>query len=392
MGNHQNVSWWLPSFFAIPAEQECISTHKVRAQLDIRDVILRGLGMCLQQANSVRVITKALLANLRSNNDCGLNVPPMKGRIRDMNREKSSTEKEMIVAEDVTDIQLTQAGYYWEMGFNEFDFTCKIKGDDDVLHMREQRHDEGSGFVIRSEKDDIWERITRKEACKLDDKLQEAIQYGNYHKRIAGLTTVDDCKDLEFELMENDNVYLNRVIRKLWPELAAKQEEIVGTKPEVVTDFRRKTDEMFHQIDGMGASEIEGIVSDYVQSKIDENDLEAEVVGVVVSGSRCRGIEKVGSDLDVVLEYKGNVREDAFFDILHEDGMEIGGVKVDINPITEGKTGTLETYLPGVEAYLQEKGNEKRKRKTVKEKIMEKKEKTLNGSRKIKEKKKDIVR
>ena len=186
--------------------------------------------MCLQQANSVRVITKALLANLRSNNDCGLNVPPMKGRISDMNRENNSTEKEMIVAEDITDIKLTQAGYYWEMGFNEFDFTCKIKGEDDVLHMREQRHDEGSGFVIHSEKDDIWERITRKEACKLDDKLQEAIQYGNYHKRITGLTTVEDCKDLEFELMENNNVYLNRVIRKLWSELAATQEEIAGIR------------------------------------------------------------------------------------------------------------------------------------------------------------------
>ena len=331
--------------------------------------------MCLQQANSVRVITKALLANLRSNNDCGLNEPPMKGRMKDMNRENSSTEKEMIVAEDITDIQLTQAGYYWEMGFNEFDFTCKIKGEDDVLHMRAQRQDDGSGFVIRSEKDDIWERITRKEACKLDDKLQEAIQYGNYHKRITGLTTVEDCKDLEFELMENNNVYLNRVIRKLWSELEAKREEIAGTEPGVVTDFRRKTDEMFHRIDGMGASEIEGIVSDYVQSKIDENDLEAEIVGVVVSGSRCRGIEKAGSDLDMVLEYKGNVREDTFFDILHEDGMEIGGVKVDINPITEGKTGTLERYLPAVEEYLGKKQIEREKRKSVRENIKSKKEK-----------------
>ena len=33
----------------------------------------------------------------------------------------------------------------------------------------------------------------------------------------------------------------------------------------------------------------------------------------------------------------------------------ISGVKVDINPITEGKTGTLATYLPGVESYLEEK-------------------------------------
>lgn len=51
--------------FAIPAKQECISTHKVRAQLGIEDDILRGLGMCLQQAKCAHVRTRALLANLR---------------------------------------------------------------------------------------------------------------------------------------------------------------------------------------------------------------------------------------------------------------------------------------------------------------------------------------
>ena len=72
---------------------------------------------------------------------------------------KEQIDKKMkdIVADDITDITLIQAGYYWNAGYNEFDFTCKIKGEDDVLHMREQRHDDGSSFVIRSEKDDIWE-------------------------------------------------------------------------------------------------------------------------------------------------------------------------------------------------------------------------------------------
>ena len=42
------------------------------------------------------------------------------------------------------------------------------------------------------------------------------------------------------------------------------------------------------------------------------------------------------------------------FNAFNEDGLMIGGVKVDINPITEGKTGTLATYLPGVESYLAE--------------------------------------
>ena len=86
--------------------------------------------------------------------------------------------------------------------------------------------------------------------------------------------------------------------------------------------------------------------------------LDAEIVDVVVAGSRCRGIEKENSDLDVVVEYIGSTREDDLFNLLHEDSIYIAGIQVDINPITEGKTGTLETYLPEVETYLQEKAQQ----------------------------------
>ena len=44
---------------------------------------------------------------------------------------------------------------------------------------------------------------------------------------------------------------------------------------------------------------------------------------MILSGSRCRGIEKTGSDLDVVVDYKGTIREDDFFNILHEDGFRL---------------------------------------------------------------------
>ena len=197
---------------------------------------------------------------------------------------KEQIDKKMkdIVADDITDITLIQAGYYWNAGYNEFDFTCKIKSEDDVLHMREQRHDDGSSIVIRSEKDDIWERIAPSEVYKLDDKLQEAIQYGNYHKRIEGITTIEDCKDLEFELMENDNVYLNRVLGKLWNELEAKQNEIADAglqetgelQSDIVAEFRSKTDELFHEVDGQSAGDIEKMVAAYVQEKIEEEMLE----------------------------------------------------------------------------------------------------------------------
>ena len=66
-------------------------------------------------------------------------------------------------------------------------------------------------------------------------------------------------------------------------------------------------------------------------------------------------MEEPVSDLDVAVEYRGGENEDTLFNAFNEDGFTIGGVKVDINPITEGKTGTLGEYLPGVEAYLAEK-------------------------------------
>lgn len=123
----------------------------------------------------------------------------------------------------------------------------------------------------------------------------------------------------------------------------------------VVADFKAKTEELFNGINGRTQDDIEQTVWAYLQSKIDEYKIDVELVDVVVSGSRCRGLEKAGSDLDVVVEYKGREHEDTLFNAFNEDGLMIGGIKVDINPITEGKTGTLATYLPGVESYLAEK-------------------------------------
>ncbi len=141
-------------------------------------------------------------------------------------------------------------------------------------------------------------------------------------------------------------------------DLEAKQAEFRENNPDVVADFRARTEELFHSLDGQSAEDIEKTVYAYVRSQIDEYGLDAEIVDVVVSGSRCRGIEKENSDLDVVVEYTGSTREDDLFNMLHEDSIYIAGIQVDINPITEGRTGTLETYLPEVETYLQEKAQQ----------------------------------
>ena len=66
-----------------------------------------------------------------------------------------------------------------------------------------------------------------------------------------------------------------------------------------------------------------------------------DIVDVVVSGSRCRGLEKAGSDLDVVVEYKGREHEDTLFNAFNEDGLMIGGIKVDIEQSAYTFTGCI---------------------------------------------------
>ncbi len=131
-----------------------------------------------------------------------------------------------------------------------------------------------------------------------------------------------------------------------------READKIEPQKNVVEEFKAKTDELFHEISEMNPSEIEETVKCHVQAKIDEFGINAEIVDVAVVGSRCRGLERKGSDLDVVVELSTNEREDVLFDTFNEGGLHIGGIIVDINPITAQRTGTLETYLPKVEEYL----------------------------------------
>ena len=139
-----------------------------------------------------------------------------------------------------------------------------------------------------------------------------------------------------------------------YDELMEKVESASRIEPpsSVVADFKAKTDELFHDISEMNPAEIEETVKCHVQAILDETGIDAVIVDAAVAGSRCRGLERDGSDLDVVVELSTNEREDVLFDTFNEDGLRIGGIKVDINPITAQRTGTLESYLPQVEDYL----------------------------------------
>ena len=184
------------------------------------------------------------------------------------------------------------------------------------------------------------------------DEIVTDLKEPTHRSELEGsIRTDDELIPIDYDgLMEKaeqaEKGHLEERIRNEVPE---------AMESKVIADFKAKTEELFHGINGQTQEDIELNVYAYLQSKIDEYGMDIQLVDMAVSGSRCRGLEETGSDLDVVVEYRGGENEDALFNAFNEDGFKIGGVKVDINPITEGKTGTLGEYLPGVEAYLEEK-------------------------------------
>ena len=107
-------------------------------------------------------------------------------------------------------------------------------------------------------------------------------------------------------------------------------------------------------LNGMGRAEIEYEVLFHARAVLEEMGLENEVtlIGARIHGSRSRDdLYRADSDLDVVLSYRGNIREDSFFNELNSYGMAIAGIKIDINPISEERI-TLAEYIKESEAYL----------------------------------------
>lgn len=105
-------------------------------------------------------------------------------------------------------------------------------------------------------------------------------------------------------------------------------------------------------LDGYTKQEVLDAVRGDIESRINDADIDGITIkGMDLHGSRMRGDAREDSDLDVVMEYDGDISEDGLFNIINEEPIEIGGVKVDVNPIKKGKSGTLEQYMKRSRAY-----------------------------------------
>lgn len=147
------------------------------------------------------------------------------------------------------------------------------------------------------------------------------------------------------------------------PQSAAKAKPPAAEKPENTTGGGSAADA------GRDARKVVG--TDYTVARAREllrEDVEARiadaaeelgadlrVVGVDLHGSRVRGDARPDSDLDLVVEYEGDAREDDLFDALNADPIDFHGIRVDVNPIRADKTGTLAEYMARSDGYDREK-------------------------------------
>lgn len=106
----------------------------------------------------------------------------------------------------------------------------------------------------------------------------------------------------------------------------------------------------------MSRDEIETTVLLRTRELVIEQGIDAQVLAARVYGSRTKdGMYGEDSDLDVVVYYKGSIREEDFFSALNSGQSRMNGMKLDINPINEEKSVSLEDFMRKSTEYLESK-------------------------------------
>ena len=103
---------------------------------------------------------------------------------------------------------------------------------------------------------------------------------------------------------------------------------------------------------GMSADDITDMVTEDIKNILADYDVsedEFKFEDIRIYGSYSKGTNKVGSDLDIVVQFSGSMREDSAFNMLHDEELSIydkkgNKVKIDINPINTADHGTIDEY------------------------------------------------
>ena len=138
---------------------------------------------------------------------------------------KDHAEKPL-TADDIQNLVLTGREYFAGSRTTVYDFECDIRGEHDSLQYTLEYHDDGEGFTIHTEKDDIWERMSEPELERLEGILSREAVYFKYHEKITGAESLEDLKEIEYEIMEDESPYFPAVSERVWKAFSQKEHEL----------------------------------------------------------------------------------------------------------------------------------------------------------------------
>lgn len=162
------------------------------------------------------------------------------------------------------------------------------------------------------------------------------------------------------EMVRQQKEALDAADKKVTEAYKKEEEEKQANKPKTEESKKEDNDRgnqsSIQGIEGYDADEVLNAVRGDIEMKLEDAGIDGVTIkGLALNGSRMRGDAREDSDLDVVVEYEGNISEDGLFNILNDNPTTIEGITVDINPITKGKSGTLEEYMKRSQKYDEEK-------------------------------------
>lgn len=181
-----------------------------------------------------------------------------------------------------------------------------------------------------------------------DSDLHE-IQGGDYDNPDASI------QEAAYEILKSERMDDMECVKEDYKEF--EEMTIQHSKDLLQEGELRTTSELGRNelaLNSLSRAEVERGVLYHAQAVLEDMGMEQEVelLAARVYGSRSRqDLYREDSDLDVVLSYKGDIREDSFFNALNESGIAMAGIRVDINPIAEERI-TLAEYIKESEKYL----------------------------------------
>ena len=132
-----------------------------------------------------------------------------------------------LTAEDVTDIRVESSSYSAISREKEYQLSCKINGVPDTLLYTVSQHDDGEGFTIQGQNEDVWKKMSPPELEKLEDVLARAVEFDYWSKSIEHAADADALEVVALDYRWAETLNLSDEQRSaLWEQIEARKGQL----------------------------------------------------------------------------------------------------------------------------------------------------------------------